>query len=511
VKKFCSIAALVIVSSALAFQNTDSRIFRSTTRLIQVTVIASDKDGNPVTDLRKEDFDLLEDGQRQNVAVFIPDRDRIVIRPALPRNEFNNELPAANSARSGYTLILIDWRNSSMSRRINSHQQVLRLLQQVATSDLVALCVLDRDLRVVQDFTSDRGELVRRLSATFVGLAEGPPKRSAAEDSSVAPVSHEVERNPIADRAEAINIGIQVRQRSLDTIAALEQVASYLRSAPGRKSMIWLTSGFPAAPEFKAAINRMSQRFNDADIAVYPVDARGFIAGAAVRGFSSEADLAGINQAMMKEIADKTGGRAFYNDNDIENAMRGALDDARFSYTLGYYPANSKNDGAYRNLSVKTSRPGVTLRYRTGYAAENDSEPKAAAQIDLQQVFGSPLDATALPLSAHAVKANNKLDVFLRIDPSILTLRQENGTRKGAVSVFYSFRPANANGKIQIFSELNKLELPEAQYVKLLQLGPRTFRKQIPIPEKAEALRLAVRDEGSGLVGSVTIPLAAVH
>ena len=322
--KFCSIAALVIVSSALAFQNTDARIFRSTTRLIQVTVIASDKDGNPVTDLGKEDFELLEDGQRQNLAVFIPNRDRVVT-PALPRNEFNNQLAAANSARSGYTLILIDWRNSSMSRRINSRQQALRLLQQVATSDLVALCVLDRDLRVVQDFTSDRGELVRRLSATFVGLAEGPPKRSAAEDSSVAPVSHEVERNPIADRAEAINIGIQVRQRSLDTIAALEQVASYLRSAPGRKSMIWLTSGFPAAPEFKAAINRMSQRFNDADIAVYPVDARGFIAGAAVRGFSSEADLAGINQAMMKEIADKTGGRAFYNDNDIENAMRGAV------------------------------------------------------------------------------------------------------------------------------------------------------------------------------------------
>ena len=226
-KKFSSIAALVIVSSAVAFQKTDAPIFRSTTRLIQVTVIASEKDGNPVTDLRKEDFELLEDGQRQNVAVFIPDRDRTVTRPALPRNEFNNQLPAADSARSGYKLILVDWRNSSMSRRINSRQQVLRLLQQMATSDLVALCVLDRSLRVVQDFTSDRGELVRRLSATFAGLAEGPPKRSAAEDSSVAPVSHEIERNPIADRADAINIGIQVRQRSLDTIAALEQVASY--------------------------------------------------------------------------------------------------------------------------------------------------------------------------------------------------------------------------------------------------------------------------------------------
>ena len=363
----------------------------------------------------------------------------------------------------------------------------------------------------MQDFTSDKGELVRRLSATFAGLAEGPPKRSAAEDSSVPPVSREVERNPIVDRADAINIGIQVRQRSLDTIAALEQVASYLRPAPGRKSMIWLTSGFPAAPAFKAAIDRMSQRFNDADIAVYPVDARGLIAGAAVRDFSSEADLADINQAMMKEIADKTGGRAFYSDNDLDNAMRSALGDAGFSYTLGYYSTNSKKDGAYRNLSVKTSRPDVTLRYRTGYEAENDKKPKAAAKIDLQQVFGSPLDATALPLNARAVKANNKLDVFLRIDPVTLTLRQQNGRRKGAVSVFYSFRPGDATGKIQIVSERKMLELPEAQYAKLLQNGQRTFRKQIPIPEKAEALRLAVRDEESGLVGSITIPLSAVQ
>ena len=83
-KKFCSIAALVIVSSAGAFQNTDVPLFRSTTRLIQVTVIPSDKNGNPVTDLGKEDFEILEDGQRQNLAVFISDRDRIVTRPALP-------------------------------------------------------------------------------------------------------------------------------------------------------------------------------------------------------------------------------------------------------------------------------------------------------------------------------------------------------------------------------------------------------------------------------------------
>ncbi len=106
------------------------------------------------------------------------------------------------------------------------------------------------------------------------------------------------------------------------------------------------------------------------------------------------------------------------------------------------------------------------------------SKPKSpSAKIDLQQAFGSPLDATALPLSVHAVKANNKLDVSLRIDPSSLTMRQESGRRQGAGSVFYSIRPGDAIGKIQVFSELNKLELPEAQYTKLLQQG------QSDIPE----------------------------
>jgi hypothetical protein len=293
--------------------------------------------------------------------------------------------------------------------------------------------------------------------------------------------------------------------------------------------MIWVTSGFPSAMgfdgvnienteawssamsddrrTFSADMNRLLRRLNDADVAVYPVDARGLISDA-------DKDLAKrayVNLAGIKEIAERTGGRAYYLGNELDSAIRSALDDSKISYTLGYYPTNNKQDGTYRNLSVKINRPGVTLRYRTGYLAKSASKNQGTPKADLEQVFGNPLDTTSLPLRAHAVRAEGKLDVSLRFDPSTLTFRREGGRRKGAITVLYAFRPPEYSGRIRIHSETNRLELPEEQYVTLLEHGARTYRKQIALPKNATTLRLVIRDEESGLIGSVTIPLTEVH
>jgi VWFA-related protein len=527
------IALIAAAASAIAFQTDNGQhapvpTFRSTTQLVQVNVVAVNKNGKPVADLRKEEFALFENGQPQSVAVFVAEQAKPIKPPIPAHNEFSNQLPSANSTRSGYTLILIDWLNSNMYSRISSQQQVLKLLQQVEVTDLVALCVLDRDLRVVHDFTADRAELIRKLSATYAGLSQGP----AGEQAQIAEVPlfpTEVEHSPNAYVAQRRNTRFLEIRRTLDTFSAIEQIAAHLSTAQGRKSMIWVTSGFPSAMgfddvnmddmeawssamsdnrrTFSTDMNRLLRRLNTANIAVYPVDARGLI---------SDADLdmakrAYVNLAGMKEIADRTGGRAFYNRNDLDHAIRSALDDSKISYTLGYYPTDNKHDGTYRNLSVKIHRPDITLRYRTGYDAENDSKHQTTQKADLGQVFGSPLDIASLPLRAHAVRAGNKLDVSLKIDPATLTFRQESGRRKAAVSVLYGFGPPKDSGKIHIYSELNKLELSEEQYKTLLQHGLRTFRKQISLPLDATSLRLAIRDEESGLMGSVTIPLKQVQ
>ncbi len=306
---------------------------------------------------------------------------------------------------------------------------------------------------------------MRKLAAaTYAGLSQGP----AAEQAAITQVPlfpSEVEHSPNADVADRRNTRSLEVRRTLDTFSALQQIASYLGTAQGRKSMIWVTSGFPAAMgldgrntddveqwsssmsddrrTFSADMNRLVRRLNDADIAVYPVDARGLVADPD----RNTAGRAYVNLAGMKEIAERTGGRAFYNGNDLDQAIRSALDDSKISYTLGYYPSNAQHDGTYRNLSVKINRPGVALRYRTGYEAENNKKPEAAVRADLGQVFGNPLNTTSLPLRAHAVKAGNKLDVSLQVDPSTLTFRQEGRQRKGRFSVLYAFRPRRTRAR----------------------------------------------------------------
>ena len=262
---------------------------------------------------------------------------------------------------------------------------------------------------------------------------------------------------------------------------------------PGRKSLIWVTSGFPSAVgydrdlkddmanvdvwgravrterrTFSAEMDRLVRRLNHADIAVYPVDARGLILGPG--GW--------INLATMLEVASRTGGRAFYNRNDVDTAMRDALDDSRVSYTLGYYPSQGENDDKYHNIHVKVRRQDVTLRYRSGYQAQGKGKPAAGAKPGLDQVLGSPLDATLLPLVAHAEKNGGTLDVRLRIDASTLALRSENGRRKGRVSIFFAFRPGDDSGRLQLSSVSSAFDLTREQYQALLERGM-TFRKQL--------------------------------
>ena len=353
------VAVLTALVTATAYQ---TPTFRSSTRLVQVNVIAVDKNGKPLADLRKEEFTVFEDGQPQTTSVFVAEQATPIKPPLLPPNQFTNQLPSTSLTRSGYTMIFIDWLNSSMNNRVTSTKQVLKLLQQVEPSDLIALCVLDHELRVLHDFTADRAALVKKLSATYAGLAEGPPGEKAG--IAAFPIfPGEVEHSPNADVSARRNERSLEIQRNLSTFSAIEQVAAYLGTTPGRKSMIWVTSGFASAKgfdgertddkdawssamsddrrAFSPEMTRVIRRLNDANIAVYPVDARGLISdpdpGKASRAYT--------NLVGMKEIAEKTGGRAYYNAKDLDNAIRSALDDSRISYTLGYYSTNSKSDG----------------------------------------------------------------------------------------------------------------------------------------------------------------------
>src|ERR1043166_3418911 len=200
---------------------------------------------------------------------------------------------------------------------------------------------------------------------------------------------------------------------------------------------------------YQAQINHTADLLSNAQVAVYPVDSgtlvnrdaysslsntdsNGQYLGRSARGGgrigSGSAQANEISQASassidahgtMNSIAEQTGGKAFYNTNNIDKAIRESMEDGATYYTLGYYPENKDWDGRFRRVSVKVNRPGVKLHYRQGFYAV---EPKEYAKQDpkiLAVDIGSALDinnpiSTALPFQAVVLPPtakNNKIQI----------------------------------------------------------------------------------------------------
>jgi VWFA-related protein len=145
------------------------------------------------------------------------------------------------------------------------------------------------------------------------------------------------------------------RGRSGLTMVALLAIADHAAGIPGRKNLVWLTASLPSTGP---AIARL---LNQANIAIYPVDARGLVA-------SFNPHFRPIGLDVMQELADETGGRAFYNNNDISGAIRKAVDDSDVSYTLGFYLNSGSLDGQFHELKIRVDRPGLEVRYPSGNA-----------------------------------------------------------------------------------------------------------------------------------------------
>ena len=263
---------------------------------------------------------------------------------------------------------------------------------------------------------------------------------------------------------------------------------------------------------------------NNSGVAVYPVDARGLMVmpgmDASVRGsFGQGARGNTISRMMtpiqanidgMRELADRTGGRAAYNTNDLARAVRRAIDDARVTYTLGYYSTDEAQDGKFREIKVKVNRPRLDVRHRKGYFAFKPSEHTAATRKDeIRSAVWSPLESTAIPLSARADFVDqpepNTVSVFVRIDPSAIGFRREGDRWKAELDVVYVQKDEHGVLRRDGVTDTMSLAFTDANYAKVAQDGL-IRQRRFPRQPGAVSLRIVVRDVGSGSVGSLTIP-----
>jgi VWFA-related protein len=472
--------------------------FRTTTRLVQVTVIARRK-GAPATGLTRDDFTLLDNGKPQKIALFSvsSSQTRGPASVPLPAGSVSNRLEELPNA----TVLLIDQKNTAQIDQAFAILRIARFLGTRRRPDRIGIYTfsIEGSLQVLQEITDD-AELLSRAATSL--KAQDP---------------HYKDWQPLG--------------RVMDTKHVLEAIARHLASVPGRKSLVWVTTSFPLLPhadpqpdfDARSPMDEAARALTDANVALYAVDSRGLVGALSGMTAISNAEFSGPQSPAqlelqmhagggflsgtdtMSRLADLTGGLVLYNANAIEDSIREALDDSELTYALGFYPTREERDGAsfkLHTLKVQVARRGVKLRYRERYFAPG-THSEASGRPTLAELLKDPLDATQLELVTETMPDRARpgfRQVRASIDLHDVHLENHNHNWVGAVDVSFL-----TEGSQSARTFTRSVEIPEEQLSTALDRG-------IVVDDSVTlngVVHVVAQDRATGAAGTVTVPIGS--
>lgn len=581
-------------------------VLQTGTKLVIVDVVVQNKDGHPVHGLKQEMFQLTEDGVPQTIRHFeehtnLHPSTNMPEVPKMPAGTFTDYSPVPPD--DTLNILLLDSLNTPAKDQSYVRNQLQEYVKHANPATRIAIFGLANQLVLLQGFTADPATLKdainHKLIPRFSSLLDDPSGSGVDQLTASDVASGGVDltsaagaSSPVAQAAanfqqfEAETAAIQTQMRLQYTLDAFNSLAHYLATFPGRKNLIWFSGSFPlnvlpnpALEDPFAVANLNEDEFREttnllakAQVAVYPVDARGLVAppmySATTSGRRYGSNPAGISSALstfnssqaaehttMDMLAENTGGRAFYNTNALSDAVSKAIDAGANYYTLSYTPSDRKQDGSYRKIEVlyTGNTPGgiPQLSYRHGYYT-NDTQRKdtglASASVSPQGTGGPAATAAAFQRAAmsrgapapqdmlftvrvlpaantmeSAVAPGNQLgaDVspkgpFRRYDidyvalPSTVTLTpQPDSRRQGSIEfLVYVF---DVDGKLlNADGATISLNLNATDYAKF-ERNAMQAHLEVSVPSKGETyLRIGVHDIPSNRFGVVEIPTSSI-
>ncbi len=538
----CLGASFLVAPAAIraAQAQQEQMVLRVTTRLVEVQVLVHDKHGRPVTGLSKNDFVVMDRGERQKITLFAVESNQSPSPPPnpLPAGVFSNLLPSGTPPATTATVVLFDKLNTRTEDQYYARRELVKFLNQAKPQEPIAIVALDSDLHMLAAFgaepqarldaaAADQGHTSQLLDASEVQKTGPGPL-----DKSNKLFDAEKRLALFDDRVAELTTVMRVDR----TLRALETMAGYLSHMPGRKNLVWISGSFPfsmgyqadavedkdnswrfARLNFSPRVAVVAHVLTDANVAVYPVDARGLTGvpmADSSAGYGHAEDGAAIPvsvmnaQESMKTLAELTGGKAFMGANDLSGAIGQALQDSTLVYVLGYQPSHDEWDGKFRPIEVQVKRHGLKVQHRRGYFAFAE-EPEKSREASLVEACGSPLDATGVGLVVTVTPAEapktNQWKVLLLADAQHITMESKDRRWSGTLDLL--FVEQDAQGKdLSVIKSIFPMQLTQASFEDILRQGLR-LTKYLDVIPSAVRLRIAVRDRPSGRLGSITIPL----
>jgi VWFA-related protein len=523
---FC--AMLISTGPAQALPQSDSPFqLRTETRVVQIEVSVHDAQGRPVKDLKEADFKVIDNGKSRAFTIFnfnpgkadtseglSLDAPTPLISRTLPPGVFTNIDATTRPAQGHSTIIVLDGINGWFDNFETARQSVTGLLARLPADESVAIYVLVKGIGMVvlQDYTTDRARLTTAVrNAIPRGMPPAPPHLPEGfEGRSEGPILPQLRVGDVSLpptrvepwHASAGEKALSLRVASDDVRNALNLLAEKLKSLPGRKSVFWVTQGFPPSQirDQRHLWDKTFQNLNDSNVAVNTVDSNGV--GGPPRFWGPGAILS------LQEVAERTGGQALFQRNDLDNAMAASVENARESYTLGFYL--TEMDGKYHELKVRVNRPALQVTHRRGYYARVEAVPDASTRkMPLQSALLNPSGSAEIRITASIEIAGgtpkSSLTAHLKLDVEPLSIRRTAAGLTGQIEEL--FLELNADGyQLAQFSDTKKFSVGTSEEARFKQYGL-VLLNELPLAPGAEKLLIVVRDVDSGRTGSLAIPL----
>jgi VWFA-related protein len=326
--------------SATAASTSDHRI--------SLDVVVTDKAGSAVSGLAEQDFTLLDDKQPRKITSFhATDGTSRAEDPALQ------------------VIFVIDAVNSGIQSVTYGRMQLSKFLRQDdgrLSSPTSLVLFTDRETRIQPTPTRDGNALAESLDSNQTGL-----------------------------RALSRSAGFYGAEETRGlSLKALDQLARYEATRPGRKLVLWLSPGWALlnGPNVQLTLNNehwlfnaivtMSRELREASITLYSIDPLGMNDAGGFRTFYYESFLKGVTaynkvqngNLALQVLAAQSGGRVMNANNDVTKEIAECLKDANAFYTLSFDSPPADHPDEYHTLEVKVDKPGVKARTRTGYYAQ---------------------------------------------------------------------------------------------------------------------------------------------
>ncbi|MDQ3256576.1 MAG: VWA domain-containing protein [Acidobacteriota bacterium] len=432
---------------------------------VPVDASVRDKRGRPVKDLTIGDFEVYEDGVRQQINSL----RLIALKPGasgtvLQKQETTGRTATLNDAVAGIGSVALVFDRLSLDARSRAREAALTYARgEWRTNDFVGIFLIDLSLRVLQPYTDD-AQLIRRaldrarsqtLTTSPAGeiAVEGSPLSAprAPSESSSPGNEGDIAQQKFDEMMERSFRGFERLERERQghaTIDGLLGVINSLRPLPGRKAVVFFSEGMVLPPAVQGRFNSLITDANRADISFYTVDAAGLrtesieratgrevgqVIGALESNAQSELTSSlGLLERMedrlaskngLRQLARATGGFHVGDTNNLGKGLNEIGEDLHTFYLLTYVPQNPRYDGRFRRIEVKLARPNLEVENRKGYYAIN--------ALNASPVL--PYEAPALDIAASGSGAGNRPNAFTVRTAS---LSFPEPARPGLVSVF---------------------------------------------------------------------------